>query len=258
MPHWKNYPTALFLTEDFSENSRNIRNYEEIKGQPKNFFWTTFSPFFWSTSLLSRIPICNPGRKLMRLQGLELWLTSPTINSPSVQSLVAKSSISVTGFWVLEGCFQNWTQINFTYQEKKDKVTTKPDTLLFFLGSDKLKKSEKKPSIFRFHSQYCLQFVWHFSPSPDYRLQATPGKEMQFRVCSCSLDTMKKVLTNSTTRALLHHKVLICSPSLTLWHAETWCQSARLEAYLGGRVQFANDKYCWCYTHGLWSCQCTT
>lgn len=26
------------------------------------------------------------------------------------------------------------------------------------------------------------------------------------------------------------------------------CQSARLEAYLGGRVQFGNDKHCWCYT----------
>jgi len=145
LPHWKNYPTALFLLKDFSENCRNIRNKEETKEQPESFFWTAFSYLLWSTPLLSRLPICNPGRKLLRMQGLELWLTAPAINIPSVQSLVAKSSISVTGFWALESCFQNWTHINFSYQ-KKDIVTTKSD-------NPALKKYEKKPSIFRFHSR---------------------------------------------------------------------------------------------------------
>lgn len=49
------------------------------------------------------------------------------------------------------------------------------------MGSIKLKIVRKSPP--SFHSQYCLQFVWHFSPPPHYRLQ---GKK-------CNLETVAAV-----------------------------------------------------------------
>lgn len=82
-------------------------------------------------------------------------------------------------FLALECCVQNRTQINT--QEKRQSYNK---TIIYpaqrFASSVMVKKHKKKPFLFKYHSQHCLEFVWHFSPSADHRRQAALVKEMQF------------------------------------------------------------------------------